>query len=516
MSTAVTEGIVLPRAGEAGAARSVWPFMAGAAVIAAAVVAVAAWMQPVPNPDALYYLTAAEHFAQGQWHEGFTVYRWPFYSLQIAGVMAFAGLDALPAAVVADIAYSAGLAAVFVYLIGQLSGRDRPSLLIAVLVIGFNARLAHWAPAVVRDHGYWFFLLAAITTAVSDRQRPALAKKLLLVAEIVLATLFRIEGAFLFIVVPGFIAWSKTRSTLARLLISAAVACLSLAGVLGFALWNGGGWAGFHQFDNLIAHRVAVLNASLIDPFYADGRIWYVGMAVATLLAAMLRAYTHVFAILGLAAFFPRRLMPREAAGVFFWFALGQLPSLAIFATLQLFLPWRYAIGMALVGTIPIVFVLRAGWQEWKEGRRRAYALLPLCVLLLAASFLGDVPRPNGLGYLREAGEWIRANAAHNDYVWMREQRILYYSGRTDGLSAAEPVNERQPELGRPKSWFVIVRAPSEPLPGWLRRLPGLQLIRRFPGEDGNAAEIYARCPQSRLCTDAEPQGGSRPDAGVK
>lgn len=516
MSTAVTEGIALPRAGEAGAARSVWPFMAAAALIASAVVAFAAWMQPVPNPDALYYLTAAEHFAQGQWHEGFAVYRWPFYSLQIAGVMAIAGLDALPAAVAVDIAYSAGLAAVFVDLIGRLSDRDRPSLLIAALLIGFNARLANLAPAVVRDHGYWFFLVAAITTAVSDRQRPALAKKLLLVAEIVLATLFRIEGAFLFVVVPGFLFWSHAPSRMVRLLIPVAVACLSLAGVLGFALWNGGGFAGFHQFDDIIAHRVAVLNASLIDPFYADGRIWYVGMVIATLFAAMLRAYSHVFAILGLAAFFPRRLMPREAAGTFFWFALGQLPALAIFATLQLFLPWRYAIGMALVGTIPIVFVLRAGWQEWKEGRRRAYALLPLSILLVAASFLGDVPRPNGLGYLRETGAWIRANAEPAAYVWIREQRILYYSGRTEGLSATTPVNERQPETDRPNVWFVILRAPSEPVPGWLRRVPGLQLIRRFPGEDGNVAEIYARCPQSRFCTSSEPKGGSTPDAGVK
>jgi hypothetical protein len=471
-----------------------------AALVNIIVVAAAGYLRNVPNPDAVFYLTAAEHFAKGQWREGVAVYGWPFYSLQIAAVMVLTGFHAFPAAIAVNAAYTAALAAVFVYLIGLLSGRDTIALLFGVLVIAFNDRLAAWAPIVVRDHGYWFFLLATVATVVAHHKAPSLSKKLLLLVEIGLASLFRVEGAYLFLVVPGFIAWTRLRSPVGRAAVLAVVALASLAGVAGFSLWTSDGFQMLHDLGAPIAHRISVLEKVLIKPDYARGNAWYIGMVVATIVAAFLRAMTNQLSVMLVVAFYPKRVMSSLTSTVFFWFTLGQLPALVIFTTLQLFLPWRYMMGIALVASIAIVFLLRSGYGEWREGRMRAYLLMPIAIIAIMVGWVTSLPAPTHLAYLRDAGLWIRSNAGPNEYVWIGEPRILYYSGRTEGLAASTPFGKRKRRLDAPNSYFAIARAPSRPLPAWLQSMQGRRLIKRFVGKDGNAAEIYVRCPHKPYC----------------
>ncbi len=61
-----------------------------------------AYAQQIPNPDALYYLRSAEFYHAGQWQQGMAVYRWPFFSLTVAGMMFLTGVTAPVAAQVVN------------------------------------------------------------------------------------------------------------------------------------------------------------------------------------------------------------------------------------------------------------------------------------------------------------------------------------------------------------------------------------------------------------------------------
>lgn len=495
-----TNAISMRKAEASGIRAETWPWMLGAAVISLIIVAVGGYLRTVPNPDAIYYLASADHFARGEWREGLAVYGWGFYSLQIAAVMVVTGLKAYPATIVVNAVYTAALAAVFVYLIDLLSGRDRVSIVFAVLVIVFNAQLTDWGPVVIRDHGYWFFLIATIATVVADFKAPSWRKKVLLFVEIVLASLFRIEGAYLFLLVPGFITWTRLRSPVGRAVILAAMGAISLVGVAGFVYWNSGSFQMFHNLGAPIEHYIAVLDTAVIDPALSNGRVWYIGIVVATMVAAFLLAMTNQLTVLLFIAFYPKRTMSSLTNTVFFWFTLGQLPALVIYVTLRLFLPPRYMMGIALVASIAIVFVLRSGYAEWREGRPRAYLFMPLAIGAILIGWFGQLPGPTQLGYLRDAGLWMRANVAPTDYAWVGDPRILYYFGRTEGLDADTPYGERERRLDAPNAYFALVHPHSTPLPGWLRSMRDRRMIKRFVGNDGNAVEIYVRCPHKPYC----------------
>lgn len=478
--------------------RGTW--MLVAALVSLAVSAWAGYAESVPNPDAVYYLTAADHFVRGEWHEGFAVYRWPLYSLNIAAVMVVTGLHAFPAALVVNAVFTAGLAAVFVYLVALLSSDDRVSMIAAALLIGFSSRLMLWEPQIVRDHGYWFFLMAAIATAVADYKAPSLFKKLLLLVEIVLATLFRVEGAFLLVLVPGFMIWIRTRSPALRAATVAAVLVAALASIAGFALWTSGGLKSFAAIEATLSHRIDVLNSSLIDPIFAGGHTWYAGMVVATVISVLLVALGNTLSVILIFAFWPKRVMSPFTGTVFFWFALGQLPILVVFGTLELFIAWRYAMGIALVALVAIVFTFRSAWGECLEGRKRSCLFMLVAPVAVAASWVTTIPRPTDIGYLRDAGLWMRANIDPRAYVWVNEPRMIYYSGRTQGLSAAHPYSDWTPDLGRPDSFFANDRAVTDPLPDWLAAMKDRKLIKSFPGSGGRVAEIFVRCPNPAYC----------------
>src|SRR5688572_21989803 len=80
-----------------------------------------AYAQQIPNPDALYYLRAAEFFQAGQWAQGFAVYRWPFLSLSIAGAMTLTGATAPVAAQIVNAVLDGATVVIFVALAQRLA-----------------------------------------------------------------------------------------------------------------------------------------------------------------------------------------------------------------------------------------------------------------------------------------------------------------------------------------------------------------------------------------------------------
>src|ERR1700754_2857988 len=119
------------------------------------------YAQPIPNPDALYYLRAAELFHSGQWQQAMAMHRWPFFSLTIAGMMALTGAGAQYAALIVNALLDCATAVAFIALVRRLASDTDAQRIVgwAALIIVLHPKLAVLRSAVVRDHGYCAFFM---------------------------------------------------------------------------------------------------------------------------------------------------------------------------------------------------------------------------------------------------------------------------------------------------------------------------------------------------------------------
>ena len=255
----------------------------------------------ISNPDALYYLRAAEFFHDGQWQQGIAVYRWPFFSLIIAAVMALTGVTALVAAHTVNALFDCATV--------SCSSRwcDGSGLKSAQETSQRGRRSSSFCipssrgsvPSSVRDHGYYAFALLTLYLVVRDHQRAERWIKPSIIGCIVAAALFRLEALLLAVVTPAFYLRLAPRLVPRRLLSWRRLywpGCFSLSstrsGPVSWSVWRprreGDTVMRFREIGDAMRSRAARLS-EVVPPIRNAGFLAYVGFAVAALVDTLLR-----------------------------------------------------------------------------------------------------------------------------------------------------------------------------------------------------------------------------------
>jgi hypothetical protein len=467
----------------------------------------AVWAQFVPNPDAALYLRSAEQFAHGEWTAGIGTFRWPFYSLLIAGTMTVTGLKALVAAEIVNACLAVITVVAFVALVARLSNGDRLTALCAAFIILLQPHLAGDRPSIIRDNGYLAFFVVTLYLVARDQLAPGIRTKLAIAASIVISGLFRIEGFALAALVPFYYllrqpgVWRRP-----ALLISIVVACLAL--VPAALLWTSGQltfWLQGHfdssgvirelsSFSTTISTRLHQLKDDFLYP-YGGGNEWgaYIGLVIGIVVVNIVRSLTIPLAILTVFVFVPKPVMPRAASRFVLWFALAQLPMLFVLAFVMLFLDKRYAVGMVLVIDIALAFLMAEAIRQWRTDRL-AKVFVPIAAAVLIGVFAFAVPKPSKLEYLKDAGQWIGETLPHPATIATNDARIAYFSGRPYDQIRIWNYSQKSPptdaELAAFDYFAFNVASPGE-LPPKLVNLSAKELVRSFPGGDGHTVLIY-------------------------
>jgi len=470
-----------------------------AAMLAAfAITAWASFIVEVPNPDALTYLRSAEHFANGDFRAAIGVYRWPFYSLLIAWVHLATGLGLLVSAHLLDALFLAITFTAFIALVERLFPERRLLLALAAIIIVLHPKLMEMRSALIRDHGFHAFYLAALYFTVRDLQAPRLWSKLAIVFCAGLATLFRFEGALLFLLVPAFYLFERARMLRTRLVVVGAVAALILLAFPAYIVWTGV----IHRLIsgapidlttivtwhiNTISNRIEWLRA-VIPAGRNTGEFAYFGATVLIFSENVLRAVTYPLALLAVFAFWPRRLMPPFVNRFVAWFVLWQVPILLIFTVFQLYLDWRYAMGLAFIAAIPALVTIETLVGEWRAGMRRAYIALPVLAVFVIVSAAANLPMPSRNLHLKKAGIWIAENLPRDAIIATNEARIAFFSGRP------YPEEIRTYFKAAELDWNVVDYAavdigrsdtpPKEPL------FQSIPVIARIDGDNGEGSVL--------------------------
>ena len=199
------------------------------------------------NPDAICYLQSAAamkdnfHFAMSLCGQA----KWPFYSLLIAGFVHLTPFSYETSAYLINGFFSLLTVLVFMRIIAFLTEKtpfekDKTLMtLLGALVVLFAHELNAVKTYIIRDHGFWaFYLLSLLSLLYYFRERQwyyAWAWSL----SIVIATLFRIEGAIFLLVIPWMTWFDAGQSKVARARAFLTLNSMTMIGCIAFSgfLW---------------------------------------------------------------------------------------------------------------------------------------------------------------------------------------------------------------------------------------------------------------------------------------
>ena len=153
------------------------------------------------NPDGLIYLKTAELFAAHGFKAAFNNYNWMFYPTLIVLTSKITTLSFLHATYLLNAILDAATVLLFIALLKELGG-SRKIQIIGALVILFFPYLNFMRQDIMRGHGYYPFAFLSILLLMRFYKNYKWRDSIGWGIAIMLATLFRIEGAVLACFLP--------------------------------------------------------------------------------------------------------------------------------------------------------------------------------------------------------------------------------------------------------------------------------------------------------------------------
>lgn len=428
----------------------------------------AVYNQDAINNDGIIYVGAAERLLNDDWAGAYGLYNWPFYPWLIAKVSQLVDVSLEGSAQLLNAAFTALLATTFVSLIKILGG-DLKTQFIAVFVILFHPYLNEFRAEIFRDHGYWAFYLLAVLFFIRFYCHPSWGAGFTWGFTMVLASLFRIEGLVLLLLLPSVI-WLRPETSLKvrsqQFLLAHSVTLLMTMGLLAWVAldssfrdlagrlyeplprftWTDIGVA----FASKLESKADRLASAILNRYSEE---YALSAVIMTLLVIVLDQFIKTLSPLYTLLPLSRRLRshfqpPSELRGLFIWLALINLMIVFAFAVHFFFLASRHIVPLMLIALLVIPFILTELHNRWQLRHQnplsRPWLMGLLVAVLVYMSFDGLVSVGGASKvYIREAGDWLAAHVPPQARLYTNDRKLVYYSGR--------PIDWRQ----RP-TWPII------------------------------------------------------------
>jgi hypothetical protein len=412
-----------------------------------------AWLacrETIVNPDAICYLQSAAVVGAGGLRKAMNLCvqaQWPFYSVLIYFLSAFTHLSLTASAYSLDAIFTAMTVVTFIALIRELGGSQRVLWLAAFVIL-----LAHEFNSIrqyiIRDHGFLAFYLLSLYFLLRYVSVLRGSYALAWGASLLVATLFRIEGAVFLVLLPWTVwftssltLWQRIKGfwQLNALSFAAGLAVfgwlifhpeISLASLgrmqdLVFQLFHAGGlvWQRFQVSADAFAHAVltadSMQDAGLV--FSLSIIMWY-----------LVRVMTNLSVIYSalMAYGLKRKLLPLTpgARQIIGGYIFTNIMITSLFLAQHLFLSKRYLIALTLVLMLWVPFALDGLIKSW-ETRKAPSWVMPFVVSLVIISSLGGIfDFGYSKAYMRKAGDWLAMNVPETATLYSNDYQIMYYS----------------------------------------------------------------------------------------
>ncbi len=411
----------------------------------------------VINTDGVCYLQSAESLSQGfnAAMHACTQARWPFYSILIAGLVSVSHFSYIFAAYLLDGAFSILTAVVFVKIILWLSQsatengyrKNQQSLLwFAAIVILLSNEFNSVKYYIIRDHGFWAFYLLSLYFLLQFFQNQRWFYAIAWCLSLVIATLFRIEGAVFLLLLPCLTLLNSSLSYRSRMLSFFKMHALLMLMGIGLTLWifiaspnNLGRLSelplqfthGFSQLALDYKMRADHLSEYVLSHFAArySGWILLITLIVWYVISAI-KNISVVYSMLAVFAWSKKLLKASRATHLVLWgYLFINIVVTALFLAEHMFLSKRYLIALSLVVMLWVPFALQYLALKWRDQK---WPLLLALILMVASSVGGVVEFGHSKKYIHDAGVWLAENTPDDAKVFSNDILVMYYSHRFD------------------------------------------------------------------------------------
>jgi len=462
------------------------------------------------NKDGALYLYTASHFQQFGFHQVMAVYSWPFYPILIAQTSSLFHLSLLNTAYLYNIIFFTVSVLAFVKIVTQL-GANRSIQWLALIIILFYRPFNKFNYYIVRDNGYWCFMLLSIVILLHFMQYSRWYYGVLWALCVIVATLFRIEGSLFLLFIPFTLffarkSWGEKFKAFFKLyaivIIVGLVALIEL--ILHPALIQNhlghfidiirslayGYEVIYHRFlqsSSLLAQYVLPpLSKSNAGGLLFSGVLTYtIYLILATISVPYLIGVFYVC--------YQRMAFSRNHLCVIFAYILINVVMLFCFTYRDLYFVGRYYLFLALSLLIFAPFGLMRLYRDWQENQRSISkkVLLIISMLFFIAMVVSTLFHIGpSKKYIKQGTDWLAANTNKNVLIYSNIGSVGFMADRkTIGWQLNQPttytdfdnINKQiNPELWQGCQYLVIDIKNSSDNLNALIALVGVQPIKIF------------------------------------
>ncbi len=413
------------------------------------------YQQPF-DPDGVLYLNAAQAFLQQGMAAGLAAYHWPFYSLLIAFVADVLHVSLLNAAFVVNAILDTTTVIVFIIFIKVLGGSRKLQWLGAFIILTYSF-LNHLRYQVFRDHGYYAFGLLALLFLLYFCRNHKWRNAIGWGVAVIVATLFRIEGAIFVCLLPLILLFQPKvsfGSRIINLLKAYSVQIILVGGMLLLVFLHHGLKHEIttsrllellRQFQDGLQQALNNVHANantLAKMFFTHPSSYkhaneiflfsgITGLCVAVL-ATTARFWYFVLSVYALA----KKLIPLDWSARAVWFGAMTINVLIIvvFALQNFFMANRYVAFLAFLLLLAVPFAIEHIYTSWKTRSKTLVGtrwLFPLLIVALVYTVLGGIYHfGTSKTYIVKAGNWLNKNTVQQAQILSDDGVLMYYADR--------------------------------------------------------------------------------------
>lgn len=421
-------------------------------VVIAASALLSCWIsvrESVINPDAICYLLSAEKIGEGGLKGAMQLCgqaKWPFYSALIYAFAQASHFSYLMSANLLDGFFTIISVTAFIAIFKEIGANQRICWLAAFTILlshEFNSVRQY----IVRDHGFWAFYLASVLYMLRYFRTVSLLNAAGWSISLLLATLFRIEGAIFLLMLPFTTWFLRADSWCERikqfLSMYALTLIIALAGAVYLLLHPQrtlSEWGRLHEVVLQLQHgavmimeRYQATKAALAQHVLTPSAMRDAGLVLLVTLTVwylinVIGNLSWIYSGLVVYAWASKAMqIAKQAKLVLMSYVFVNLVVTFCFFAQNLFLAKRYLIAFTLILMMWVPFALNRLLQ-WPAGWRKRAVLSLVSLAILASALGGIVDFGRSKKHIRAAGDWLAVHVPPQARLYCNDIQTMYYS----------------------------------------------------------------------------------------
>ena len=400
------------------------------------------------NFDGILYLRSAQALLEQDFSAAYAIYKWPLYASLIAVVKQLSGMSLIMAAYAVNTLLQIILTLSFISLVKQLGGNQRCQWF-ALIVLLANPYLNDYRSFIMRDFGYWAFLLLSMSILMTAVNKQRFLAALTAGVTLCVGALFRVEGIAFALLLPLTLLFANTLSRRKKITYLFAAILPVLVGLFAFVFIA----HAFNQ-DNIraVGRMDHVMNLASAFSTISDNVTTIIGQMKSTVLDYQSQRGASVIVIAGLLGLLLFEII-KVANPVLFLFAayaakrhfmprtygkrlcksalLINLAILLYFVGTFAFLSGRYVIPLSLIFLLWAPFTIEHFYQYFCVCQRKniKYWYYPITGIILTGFLVYNISHAHyDKEYIRNAGQWTERHVAESTELLSNSAEFLFYS----------------------------------------------------------------------------------------